>query len=159
MILAWTGDELRCGQAQNGVNLDLSYIWPWRSRSTAPQNNKDLNQGLLHLWAKFGDPSLNGWWVIVRTSSWLMHRQTHTQTQATTKLGSQNWASGKNDKNENFHIITQNMCVIPLCFEQLYKGILMSQFRSAQLTPWSLMTNVEAIEIITGSGIGLVPSH
>ena len=22
--------------------------------------NRDLNQGLLHLWSKFGDPSLNG---------------------------------------------------------------------------------------------------
>ena len=26
----------------------------------APQNHRDLNQGILHLWSKFGDPSLNG---------------------------------------------------------------------------------------------------
>ena len=45
-----------------------SWIWPWRSRSTTPQNNRDLNQGLLHPWSKFGDPSLNGWWVIARTN-------------------------------------------------------------------------------------------
>ena len=43
-------------------------IWPWRSRLIAPQNNRDLNQGVLHLWSKFGDPSLNGWWVIARTN-------------------------------------------------------------------------------------------
>ena len=24
-----------------------------------PQNNRDLNHGILHLWPKFGDPSLN----------------------------------------------------------------------------------------------------
>ena len=34
-----------------------------------PQNNWDLNQGILHLWSKFGGPSLNGWWVIAWTSS------------------------------------------------------------------------------------------
>ena len=33
------------------------------------QNNRDLNQGIFHLWSKFGGPSLNRWWVIVRTSS------------------------------------------------------------------------------------------
>ena len=38
-------------------------------RSMAPQNNRDLNQCILHLWSKFSDPSLNGWWVMVRTSS------------------------------------------------------------------------------------------
>ena len=72
-----------------------SSIWPWRSRSIAPQNNRDLNQGLLHLWSKFGDPSLNGSRVIARTSKWLTHIQTdthtHTQTQATTIPEGQNW--------------------------------------------------------------------
>ena len=38
-------------------------------RSIKQQNNKDLNQGILHLWSKFGGPSLNEWWVIARTSS------------------------------------------------------------------------------------------
>ena len=33
-----------------------------------PQNTRDLNQSILHLWSKFGGPSLNGWQVIVRTS-------------------------------------------------------------------------------------------
>ena len=74
-----------------------SSIWPWRSRSNIPQNNRDLNQGLLHLWCKFGDPSWKGWWVIAWTSSWLTHGRTHRQTDA----GNDNtWrpklASGKN---------------------------------------------------------------
>ena len=47
----------------------LSHIWPWRSTSITFQNNRDLNQGILHLWSKFGDPSLNGWWIMVWTNS------------------------------------------------------------------------------------------
>ena len=46
-----------------------SEIWPWRSRSITPQNDRVLNEGgLLHLWSKFGDSSLNGWWSIARTN-------------------------------------------------------------------------------------------
>ena len=34
-------------------------IWPWRSWSITPKNNRNLfNQGLLHLCSKFGDSSL-----------------------------------------------------------------------------------------------------
>ena len=55
-----------------------SYIWPWSSGSITPQNYRLLNQGVLQLCFKFGDSSLNGWWVIVRTSKWLTH--THWQT-------------------------------------------------------------------------------
>ena len=44
----------------------------------AYKNNKDLNQGLLHICSQFGDPSLNGSWVIARTILWLMQtRQTY----------------------------------------------------------------------------------
>ena len=63
------GGALWHGQARNGVNFWLwSSIWPWSSRSIVPQNNRDLNQGILHLWSKFGDPSLNAWWVNAWTS-------------------------------------------------------------------------------------------
>ena len=31
-------------------------------------NNKDLNQGILHFWSKFGDSTLNGLLVIAQTS-------------------------------------------------------------------------------------------
>ena len=74
-----------------GKFLLLSSIWPWSSRSIVPKNNRDLNQGLFHLWSKFGDSSLNGWWVIARTSLWLTDRHTHTHTQATTIPEGQNW--------------------------------------------------------------------
>ena len=59
------------------VKLDLEV-----QGQLTPQNNKDLNQGVLLFWSKFGDSSLNGWQVIVRTSKWLPHTQTHTQTDA-----------------------------------------------------------------------------
>ena len=35
-----------------------------KSSSINPQNHRDLDQGILQLWFKFGDPSLKGWWVI-----------------------------------------------------------------------------------------------
>ena len=75
----------------------LSSIWPWSSRSIAPGNNRDLNQGLLHLWSKFGDSSLNSWLVIARTSWWLTDRHTHTHTQATTIPEGHNWPRVKMD--------------------------------------------------------------
>ena len=57
-----------------------SKIWPWRSWSIIPKNNRDLNQGLLHRCSKFSDSSLNEWWVILRTSPWLIHTRTDTRT-------------------------------------------------------------------------------
>ena len=49
----------------------LGKIWPWRSRSIAPQNNRDLNQVILHPWSKFDDPTLNGLWVMMwKSSKW-----------------------------------------------------------------------------------------
>ena len=35
--------------------------------SIAPQNNRDLSQGILQLWYKFGDPSLNS---LVQNQIW-----------------------------------------------------------------------------------------
>ena len=40
-----------------------------KSNSINPQNNRDLNQGILQLWFEFVDPSLKEWWVIARKSS------------------------------------------------------------------------------------------
>ena len=62
----------------NAILIIKCKIWPWRSRSTS-QTTKGLNnQGILHLSAKFGDPSLNGWCVIVQTNLWLIHADTQT---------------------------------------------------------------------------------
>ena len=94
VILAWRADELWGGQAQNEVIFDFQVKFDLESQSSIiPKNNRDLNQGLLHLCSKFGDSSLNEWWVIVRTSPWLIHTHKHTdtQTQATTIPKGQNW--------------------------------------------------------------------
>ena len=50
VILVWRGDELSHRQAQN---LTM------KVKVNHPQNNRDrdLNQGLLHIWSKYGDPS------------------------------------------------------------------------------------------------------
>ena len=53
----------------NGI-LILSKIWTWISRSITLQSNRGLDQGILHPWSRFGDPSLNGWWVMVQTREW-----------------------------------------------------------------------------------------
>ena len=78
----WLPGSVYSRQAQNGVNLDFKFnlTWPWRSGSIIPRNNRDLNQGLLHLWSRFGDSSLNGWWVVAWTSWWLTDTKTHIQT-------------------------------------------------------------------------------
>ena len=39
------------------------------SRSINPPKNRNLKQGILYLWSKFGAPSLNEWWVFPRTTS------------------------------------------------------------------------------------------
>ena len=102
-IVTSIGGELWHAQVQNGIKVWLwSSIWPWRSWSIIPQNNRALNQDLWHLWSKFGDPSLNGWWVIVRTNSWLMDTRTHTHIH--THAGNDNTrrpklASGKKHKS------------------------------------------------------------
>ena len=76
------GGELWHGQAQNGVNFDFGVQFDLEGH---------------HHWSKFGDHSLNGWWIIVRTSSWLMdtrthgHTHIHTHKQATAILEGQNW--------------------------------------------------------------------
>ena len=68
---------MACTSSKWGKFWLWSSIWPWRSRSIIPQNNMALNQGLLHLWSTFGDPSLKSWWVNARTKSWLTDTQTH----------------------------------------------------------------------------------
>ena len=67
-----------------------------------PQYNRDLNQGVLHFWSKFGDSCLSGWQVITRTNLWLTDTHTHTththrQAQATTILEGHNWPRVKSD--------------------------------------------------------------
>ena len=65
-------------QAQNGENFDFEVKFDLEGEGQSPPpppkknkkktNNRDLNEGLLHLWSKFGDPSLNQWRVITWTN-------------------------------------------------------------------------------------------
>ena len=61
------GDELWSGQAQNGVNSDFEVKLDLEGQGQLPPKTIG-NQGLLHLWSKFGDPSLKESQVIARTS-------------------------------------------------------------------------------------------
>ena len=51
------------------INRLTSLIWPWRSWSIVPQNNRYHKQVGLHLLSKFDGSSLNMWWVMAWTSS------------------------------------------------------------------------------------------
>ena len=51
------------------INRILKISLIWHVKLNQSQNNRDLHQGILHLWSKFGGSSVNGWWVTVRTSS------------------------------------------------------------------------------------------
>ena len=105
-----------------GKFLLWSLIWPWRSMSITPQNNIDLNQGILHLWSKFGDPRLNGWRVIARTSWGLTHTYGHTQTDA----GNDNTrrpklASGKKGEISCF-VLAKVYCLMPFVLKERVVG-------------------------------------
>ena len=76
--------------------------------SIGPQNNRDLNQGLLHLWSKFGDPSLNRSRVIARTRKWLTHRRTdrHTHTKEISEWQIGTRPSAFSYKETNFKMLS-----------------------------------------------------
>ena len=60
-ILTRIGGEKWFGQTQNGVNFEFEVKFDLEGQGPLPKkNNRDLNQGVLLLWTKFGDPSLNG---------------------------------------------------------------------------------------------------
>ena len=92
-IVTSIGGELWHGQAQNGVNFDFEVKFHLEGQGQPPPKTIGILTKVffLHLWSKFGYPSLNGWWVIAWTSSWLTHGRTHRQTQVTTIPEGQNW--------------------------------------------------------------------
>ena len=104
VFIARTGSK--CGRF-----VIWSYIWSWRSRTIAPQNDSYLEQGRLHIWSTFGDPSFNGWCVIVRTNSWLTHIRTDRQTDTSNAIsGGQNWPRVK-------IVIYTEIYMIIICFK------------------------------------------
>ena len=113
-IVTLIGGELWHGQAQNGVNFDFWVQFDLEGQGQLPPKTIGILTKVLHLWSKFGDPSLNGWWAIARTSTWLMHTQTDTQTdrQATTIPEGQNWPRVKmhflSRLMHEFNVLTKN---------------------------------------------------
>ena len=76
VILAWTGDELSCRQAQNGVTFDFEVKFDLEDQGQLPPKTIGILTKVFNTY----DPSLNGWWVIVRTSKWLPHTRTDGHT-------------------------------------------------------------------------------
>ena len=89
-------DQLTNPRWANVGEPSLAHLkgWRWAKVAMLAGRGQRINQGLLHLWSKFGGPSLNGSWVIARkTSDWHTDGQTdavHDNTRRP-KL-----ASGKN---------------------------------------------------------------
>ena len=42
MVLAWTGDELSCGQAQNGVNVDFEFKFDLEGQGQSPSKTAGI---------------------------------------------------------------------------------------------------------------------
>ena len=77
-----------------------------------PKNHRHLNHGLLHLCSKFGDSSLNEWWIVVRTSPWLIHthRDAGNDNTRRPKLASGKMGFG------NFDRIAKQMMVLVVSY-------------------------------------------
>ena len=61
MALAWTGDELSRGQAQNGVNFYFEVKFDLEGQGQSPQKTIGVLTKVFYICVKFGDPSLKGW--------------------------------------------------------------------------------------------------
>ena len=108
VILAWSGEELSCGQAHNGLNLEFEVKFDLDFQGQSPPKTIGIFTKIFYtygLWSKFRDPSLNRWWVTARTSTWLSHThtggRTRRQTQATTIPDGHNWPWVKNARDLN----------------------------------------------------------
>ena len=70
------------GETRHSWNLDFQVKFDFEGQGQSPHI-----QEVLHLWSKFDDPSLNGWWVIAWSSLWMIH----TQRRAMTIPEGKNW--------------------------------------------------------------------
>ena len=98
MVLAWTGDELWCGQAQNGVNLDFLDKFDLEGESRSFHETTGILTKVFYI----SDPNMV---ILAWTGHELstdkqvidtqMDRHTHTRTQAVTIPEGQNWTQVK----------------------------------------------------------------
>ena len=104
MILAWRGDELSHGQAQNGVNFDFEVKFDLAGQGQSPPKTIGgwlTNGPNLVILARTGDELLHGQACGYRT-----YRRTHRQTDT----GNDNTrrpklASGKNGNDQFIQIL------------------------------------------------------
>ena len=97
MILAWTGDELSCRQAQNGVTFDFEVEFDFEGQGQSPPKTIGILTKVFYTYgpnlvilAWTGDELSRG-----QASDYRRHSRTDTQTQATTIPEGQNWPQVK----------------------------------------------------------------
>ena len=99
VVLAWTGDKLSHGQAQNGVNFDFEVKFDLEGHGQSPPKTIGI---LTKVFYTFGPNLAILAWTgpelsLGQASDWRTdwhthtHGHTHTQTQAMTIPGGQNW--------------------------------------------------------------------
>ena len=93
MILAWTGDELSCQQAQNGVTYDFEVKFDLKGQGQSPPKTIGILTKAFGIYGPnlvildwTGDELSRG-----QASDYRTHGRTHRQTQATTIPEGQNW--------------------------------------------------------------------
>ena len=93
VILAWTGDELSCRQAQNGVSFDFEVKFDLEGQGQSPPKTIGILTKVFYIYgpnlvilAETGHELSRG-----QAKGWHTRTDTHTQTQATTIPEGQNW--------------------------------------------------------------------
>ena len=93
VALAWTGDELSRGQAQNGVNFDFEVKLDLEGQGQSPQKTIGILTKVFYIYgpnlvilAETGHELSRG-----QARDWRTHGHTHRQTQATTIPEGQYW--------------------------------------------------------------------
>ena len=97
VVLAWTGEELSHGQAQNGVNFDFEVKFDLAGQSQSPHKTIDILTKVFYIYgpnlvilAETGDELSRG-----QARDWRTDGHTRRQTQATTIPEGQNWSRVK----------------------------------------------------------------
>ena len=106
MILAWMGDELWCGQAQNGIYLEFDLKFDLEGQGASLHKIIEILNKVFYTFSpNLVIPAWTGPELSHRQASdwhtgW--HTHTHTQTQATTIPEGQNWPRVKMKKVKSF---------------------------------------------------------
>ena len=103
VVLAWTGDKLLCGQAQNGVNFDFEVKFDLEGQSQSPPKTIRILIKVFYTYAPnlvvlawTGDELSRG------QTWWQTDGLTDSQTQATTIPGGQYWPQVKIQWSEHY---------------------------------------------------------